>query len=104
MGHVLSSSGVAVDPSKFELITDWPVPKSVKQVESFIGLANDYRRFIQGFFRRSAPMQELASKDTPFVSGDDQETASADLKQALTNPKFCSFPTIPATIFLRQML
>ncbi|PKA54038.1 RNA-directed DNA polymerase like [Apostasia shenzhenica] len=39
LGHIISSSGMAVDPSKIEAITDWPKPTTVTEVRSFLGLA-----------------------------------------------------------------
>ena len=49
LGHILSGSGVAVDSSKFNLISGWPTPKTSKQVKSFLGVASYYRRFIARF-------------------------------------------------------
>ena len=84
LGHILSGSGVAVDPSKFDLITNWPTPKSAKQIKSFLGVANYYRRFVQSFAQRSAPLRELTAKDKPFVWGKEQQKSFDDLKQVLT--------------------
>ena len=65
LGHILSGSDVAVDPSKFDLITKWPTPESAKQVKSFLGVANYYRRFVKSYAQRSAPLRELTAKDKP---------------------------------------
>ena len=54
LGHILSGSGVAVDSSKFDLISGWPTPKTSKQVKSFLGVASYYRRFIERFSQISA--------------------------------------------------
>ena len=69
LGHILSGSGVAVDPSKFDFISNWPTPKSARQVKSFLGVANYYGGFVQSFAQRSAPLRELTVKDKPFVWG-----------------------------------
>ena len=42
LGHNVSSSGISVDPKKVEAIRDWPIPKSVTEVRSFLGLAGYY--------------------------------------------------------------
>jgi hypothetical protein len=64
MGHVISSEGITVDPSKVRDILDWELPKSVHQVQSFLGLAGYYRRFILNFSKISKPITELLKKGT----------------------------------------
>ena len=46
LGHVISTGGIAVDPSKVDAVMQWESPKSVFEVRSFLGLAGYYRRFI----------------------------------------------------------
>ena len=45
LGHVVSASGVSVDPEKVEVVMSWERPKSVFEICSFLGLAGYYRRF-----------------------------------------------------------
>ena len=56
LGHVLSDSGVSVDPEKVEVVMSWERPKSVFEIRSFLRLAGYYRRFIEDFSRLAAPM------------------------------------------------
>jgi hypothetical protein len=49
LGHVISKEGVVVDPKKIKSIMDFPTPKDVYDVKSFMDLARYYRRFIKGF-------------------------------------------------------
>ncbi|XP_073500632.1 uncharacterized protein [Phyllobates terribilis] len=59
LGHVVSADGVAPDPDKITMIKDWPRPSSIKEVRQFLGLVGYYRRFIPGFTKMAAPMQDL---------------------------------------------
>jgi len=43
---MISKEGISVDPNKIQAIKDWPVPKTVTETKSFIGLTGYYRRFV----------------------------------------------------------
>ena len=66
MGHIISEQGIVVDPKKIKSIIEWPTPKSVTNVRSFMGLANYYGRFIEGFSKISYPITSLQKKDIKF--------------------------------------
>jgi hypothetical protein len=66
LGHIVSSKGIEVDKSKIELIANFPTPKSVKDVRSFLGHAGFYRRFIKDFSVISKPLSNLLTKDNIF--------------------------------------
>jgi hypothetical protein len=63
LGMIVSREGLKMDPAKVEGILQWPVPKSVKEVQAFIGLANFYRRFIRGFSGVGSAMTDLTKGD-----------------------------------------
>ena len=49
LGHVVSSDGIKTDPEKVKAVKTWPVPQNIKELQSFLGLAGYYRKFIFGF-------------------------------------------------------
>jgi hypothetical protein len=66
LGHVISKGGISVDQSKVQDVLSWNAPTSVSDIQSFLGLAGYYRRFIEGFSKISKPMTELLEKDKKF--------------------------------------
>jgi len=84
LGHIISGSGVSTDPKKIKTIVEWPTPKSVKDVQRFIGLCNYYRRFVKNFSAIAKPLHSLTKKGIKFVWSPDCETAFEILKKRLT--------------------
>ena len=70
LGHVVSASGVSVDPEKVEAVMSWERPKSVFEIRNFLGLERYYRRFIEDFSRLAAPMTRLTRKEVKFEWND----------------------------------
>ncbi len=63
LGHIVGKEGIKVDPQKTEAVKKWPKPTSVKELRGFLGLANYFRRFIQGYSTIVAPLTDLTKKD-----------------------------------------
>ncbi|UYV78077.1 hypothetical protein LAZ67_16000034, partial [Cordylochernes scorpioides] len=82
-GHLVDSKGIYPDPEKIEAIAKFPTPKSITDVRSFIGLCSYYRRFIENFAEKSAPLHEVLKKDNKFTWNSDQQDAFDSLKKAL---------------------
>jgi hypothetical protein len=57
--HVISSEGIVVDPEKIKSIMEWPVPKDVVDIQSFMGITRYYRKFIEGFSKIAYPIMSL---------------------------------------------
>ena len=70
LGHVVSTSGISVDPEKVEAVMSWERPKSVFEIRSFLRLAGYYKRFIKDFSRLSTPMTRLTRKEVKFEWND----------------------------------
>ena len=92
LGHVVSASGVSVDPEKVEAVMSWERPKSVFEIHSFLGLAGYYRRFIEDFSRLAAPMTKLTRKEVKFDWDDRCEEAFQELKRRLTTAPILVVP------------
>ena len=84
LGHVVSTSGVSMDPEKVEVVMSWERPKSVFEIHSFLGLAGYYKRFIEDLSRLAAPMTRLTRKEVKFDLDDQCEEAFQELKRRLT--------------------
>ena len=67
LGHVISEDGISVDPENIEAIVNWPTPKNVTDVRSFMGLASYYKRFIEGFSKVAHPITALQRKNVKFI-------------------------------------
>lgn len=57
--HVISKQRVSVDPKKIKVVVEWPKPKTVIEVQSFLGLTRYYWRFVEGFSKITPPMTRL---------------------------------------------
>ncbi len=64
LGFIVGADGVKVDPEKVEAVRNWPVPKSVTDVRSFLGFVGFYRKFIQDHSKIVAPMSDLTKTAT----------------------------------------
>lgn len=100
LGFLVSTTGVAVDPDKIAAIQAWQPPTTVKGVQSFLGFANFYRRFIQGFGKIAAPLNRLVRKDVAWQWAAEQQEAFDLLKHALCHAPVLRHydPELPARI------
>ena len=67
LGHVISEEDLATDPDKINAVLQWPVPQSVKELHSFLGLVSYYRRFVKHFGIISKPLMDLLRKGVVYV-------------------------------------
>ena len=65
LGHIIGLGGLWMDLGKVKIIQDWPEPKNVKDIQSFLGFANFYRRYIHNYSNIVVPLTCLTRKDTP---------------------------------------
>jgi len=66
LGYCLSPNGLTMSPDKITTICDWPEPRKVKDIQSFLGFANFYHRFIFNYSDIVVPLTQLTRKNTPW--------------------------------------
>jgi hypothetical protein len=66
LGVIISHNHVEMDPVKVAGVVEWPTLKSRKEVQSFLGFTNFYRRFILNFSNDARPLFDLSKKDVTF--------------------------------------
>lgn len=91
LGHVISRHGVEVDSEKTKVVSQFPVPKKQKQVRSFLGMANYYRKFLHDFAKIAAPLNALLKKNSIFIWTKDCQQAFDTLKNALISAPILSY-------------
>ena len=84
LGYIVTTNGLRQDPEKVKSILEWPAPTNVKEVQSFLGVVNFNRKFIQGFSEIALPLTRLTRKDTEFSWANEQEQAFNKLKTEVT--------------------
>ena len=85
LGMIVGQSGIQVNPEKVQILNDWPKPKTLTDVRSFMGLLQFFRRFIKDFSKISAPLTNLTKKGEGIKKWDVKcDEAFSYLKQAIT--------------------
>ncbi|MCG8620490.1 MAG: RNA-directed DNA polymerase, partial [Proteobacteria bacterium] len=102
LGHLITADGVATDPSKIEVVKNWPTLETVSDVRSFLGFVGYYRRFIKGFSQIAKPLYQLTrglesqskktAKKTFVKFGEKEEEAFRILKKACTTAPILAYP------------
>ena len=102
LGHVVSSGGIAVAEAKVSAVSNWPRPKTARDIKSFLGLAGYYRRYVREFAHVVSPLQELATQENKKrVAWDDAcEEAFTTLKSALTTAPILAYPEATGKFFV----
>jgi hypothetical protein len=92
LGLIIEEGKMSMDPTKLSGIRDWPTPESVKQVRSFLGFGNFYRRFIRKFSELAQPLNRLLQKDQPFIWDRSAQKAFDEMKKRFTEEPVLIMP------------
>ena len=93
LGHIVSSEGIRVDPTKIEAVMNRKPPRNVTEVRSFLGLAGYYRRFVRGFSVIASLLTKLLRKGIKFEWTDKCQNSFEQLKGMLVEPPVLTQPT-----------
>lgn len=94
LGHIVGKDGIRPDPAKVSAVNEWKTPTDQTGVRSFLGLANYFRKFIQGYANLALPLTELTKKDHPFSWTPTCREAFDGIKEALSNAPVLASPDV----------
>jgi len=83
-----------MEKDKVAGVLNWPVPKTVKDVRKFLGLANYYRQFVKDFAKLARPLNNLTRKDEKWRWGEEQQKALKQLKTVFTSRPLLVAPNL----------
>jgi hypothetical protein len=92
LGHTVSDRGLEVDEKKTDVIANWPASKIQKDLQSFLGLAGYYRRFIQDYAKLALPLSPIVKKEHVWTWGPEQEQSFQAIKMALQTTPVLKLP------------
>ena len=92
LGHTLKGGQIAVQNDKVQAVSQLPVPTTIRQLRSFLGACNYYRRFIKDYAKIAKPLTQLLKKDTLYVWTEDRQSAFDFLKEALSTAPILKVP------------
>jgi len=92
LGHIFSADGCQINPDKVKVILDYPRPSNCKELRSFLGLGNFYKKFISKYSIVASDLYALLRKDQPFIWSDKCETAFQSLKTSICEAPMLIYP------------
>ena len=81
---IIGEDGVRIEKEKMQGVIEWSVPKSVKDVQKFLGLANHYRRFVKDFAKIARPLHEMMRKENKWSWEERQQKVFEELRERFT--------------------
>jgi len=92
LGHTIRPNEIRMEKGKIAAVSEWKAPENVKDVQSFLGFANYYRRFIKDFGKIAKPLTDLTRKDIPFKFEKEETEAFEKIKNCiLSEPVLATF-------------
>ena len=94
LGVVIGPEGMKMEEEKVKGVLEWPTPKCVKDMQKFLGLANYYCRFIEGFALVARPLHDMVKKDKKWDWTERQKKVLKELKERFTKEPVLAAPDI----------
>ena len=94
LGVVIGQGKIKMEKDKVAGVLNWPVPKTVKDVRKFLGLANYYRQFVKDFAKLARPLNNLTRKDEKWRWREEQQKALKQLKTVFTSRPLLVAPNL----------
>jgi len=94
LGVVIELEGIKMEKEKVKGVLEWPIPKCIKDIQKFLGLANYYHQFIKGFATVARPLHNLVKKDKKWEWMEREEKAFKELKERFTKEPVLAAPDI----------
>ena len=66
LGSIITTDRIQMDDEKVKVIREWSEPRNLKEVQAFLGFANFYQRFIQGYSQICTPLTKMTKKEQSF--------------------------------------
>src|SRR5204862_5017536 len=81
---IVSGHKFKMDPTNIKAIREWPAHMNIREVQSFLGFTNYYRRFVKNYSKILGPITRLLKKESKFEWGEDQRKAFQESKDLFT--------------------
>ena len=94
LGFEVSRDEIRTSPKKVKAILDWPRPQSMNDIQSFLGLASYYRKFMCGFLQIAKPLTDLTRDKVVWKWEDTEQNSSLALKAAMATAPVLRLPTL----------
>ncbi|XP_043285560.1 uncharacterized protein [Venturia canescens] len=101
LGFLVNRDGLQIDAEKVAPVVNYPVPRNVKQLRRFLGMASWYRRFIPAFATHANPLTSLLKKTATWNWGEAEQRAFNELRDRLTTAPTLSCPNFELPFFLQ---
>lgn len=88
LGMIISEQGISTDPAKIAAVANWPKPKTLLEMQSFLGFCNYYRKWVRNFATIARPLyaleKGLSKPSDPLSWNPNADRSFEDLKQSMT--------------------
>ena len=91
LGIIVGNGTVRMDPKKVSVLNTWPTPLKKRDVQSFLGFCNFFRRFIQGFSAVARPLSQLTG-NCEWSWGEKEQAAFEELKHWIAEDVTLTIP------------